>query len=165
IHYTANQAPSISTHPANKTVSVGQNATFTVAASGTAPLSYQWQRNSVNIPGATAASYTLSNAQLSDSGAKFRAIVTNSFGSATSSQATLTVVSNQPPTGSITAPGANALYRAGDTINYSGTGTDPEDGALPASAFTWQVDFHHDTHVHPFIQATTGSKSGSFTIP
>src|SRR6185369_3080973 len=50
-------------------------------------------------------------------------------------------------------------------ITYAGTGTDPEDGTLPASAFTWQVDFHHDTHVHPFIQATTGAKSGSFTIP
>ncbi len=112
IRYTANQAPSISTHPASKTVSVGQNATFTVAASGTAPLSYQWQRNSVNIPGATAASYTLSNAQLSDSGAKFRAVVTNSFGSATSNQATLTVVSNQPPDGQYhNARGRHALPR------------------------------------------------------
>ncbi|HWT01871.1 MAG TPA: PQQ-dependent sugar dehydrogenase [Pyrinomonadaceae bacterium] len=165
IRYTANQAPSISTHPASKTVSVGQNATFTVAASGTAPLSYQWQRNSGNIPGATTSSYTLANAQLSDSGAKFRAVVTNSFGSATSNQATLTVVSNQPPAGSITAPAAGTLYRAGDTINYSGTGSDPEDGALPASAFTWRVDFHHDTHVHPFRPPATGSKTGTFTIP
>ena len=165
IRYTANQAPSISTHPANKTVSVGQNATFTVTASGTSPLGYQWQRDSVNIPGATAATYTLTNAQLSDSGAKFRAVVTNSFGSATSNAATLTVVSNQPPTCSITAPVAGTLYRAGDTINYSSTGSDPEDGTLPASAFTWQVDFHHDTHIHPFKPATTGSKTGSFTIP
>ncbi len=165
VRYTASQAPSISQNPASKTVSVGQSATFTVQASGTAPLSYQWQRNGVNIGGATSASYTLSNAQLSDSGAKFRAVVTNSFGTATSTQATLTVTSNQPPTGSITAPVAGTLYNAGDTINYAGTGTDPEDGTLPASAFTWRVDFHHDTHVHPFKRPTTGAKSGSFTIP
>ena len=50
-------------------------------------------------------------------------------------------------------------------INYAGTGTDPEDGTLPASAFTWQVDFHHDTHTHPFMPPTTGATSGSFTIP
>ena len=48
---------------------------------------------------------------------------------------------------------------------YAGTGTDAEDGTLPASAFTWQVDFHHDTHIHPFVPATTGATSGSFTIP
>ena len=50
-------------------------------------------------------------------------------------------------------------------INYAGTATDPEDGTLPASAFTWRVDFHHDAHSHPFIPATTGVTSGSFTIP
>jgi glucose/arabinose dehydrogenase len=165
IRYTASQAPTISQHPASKTVSVGQSATFTVQASGTAPLGYQWQRNGVNIGGATSASYTLTNAQASDSGAKFRAVVTNSFGTATSNPATLTVTSNQPPAGSITAPAAGALYKAGDTINYAGAGTDPEDGTLPASAFTWRVDFHHDAHVHPFKAATTGAKSGSFTIP
>jgi hypothetical protein len=36
---------------------------------------------------------------------------------------------------------------------------------LPASRFTWQVDFHHDTHVHPFIPATSGMTGGSFVIP
>ncbi len=165
IRYPANQAPSITSHPASKTVSVGQSATFTVQASGVAPLGYQWQRNGVNIGGATSASYTLTDAQLSDSGAKFRAVVTNDFGSATSKAATLTVTSDQPPEGSITAPAAGTLYSAGDTINYAGTGTDPEDGTLPASAFTWRVDFHHDTHVHPFKPPTTGSQTGSFTIP
>jgi glucose/arabinose dehydrogenase len=72
---------------------------------------------------------------------------------------------NQPPVGSITTPASGTLYNAGDTINYSGTGTDPEDGNLPASAFTWQVDFHHDAQVNTFTPATSGSTSGSFTIP
>ncbi len=49
------QAPVIVTHPQSRTVPVGQSATFTVSASGSAPMSYQWQRNGTNIAGATAA--------------------------------------------------------------------------------------------------------------
>ena len=165
ITYTANQAPTITTQPANKTVPAGASATFTVVASGTDPLNYQWERNHVNIPGATSSSYTLNNAQLSDSGALFRCVVTNSFGSATSNDATLTVTPNNAPTGTINAPVEGTLYSGGETINYSGTGTDPEDVTIPASGFTWQVDLHHDQHVHPFIPPTTGSKTGSFTLP
>ena len=165
VSYTGSQAPGITTQPANRTVAVGQSATFTVAASGTAPLSYQWRRNGGNISGATAASYTLASAQLADNGAVFDVVVTNSFGSATSNTATLTVTANSLPSATITAPANNTLYSAGDTITYSGTGTDPEDGKLPASAFTWQVDFHHDTHIHPFIPATSGATGGTFTIP
>ena len=53
---------------------------------------------------------------------------------------------------------------AGDVISYSGDGTDPDDGALPASAFSWSIDFLHEGHVHPGTPIT-GVKSGSFTIP
>ncbi len=165
ITYTASEAPSITTHPANKTVSVGASATFTVVASGTAPLSYQWEKNHVGISGATSSSYTQTNAQLSDSGALFRCVVTNSFGNATSNDATLTVTPNGAPTGTIDTPVVGTFYSGGETISYSGTGTDPEDITIPASGFTWQVDLHHDQHTHPFIAPTTGSKTGSFTLP
>jgi hypothetical protein len=67
-----------------------------VSASGDAPLSFQWQRNQANIPGATASSYTLAAAALIDTGAKFRCVVTNSAGSATSNEATLTVNAPAP---------------------------------------------------------------------
>ncbi len=49
-------------------------------------------------------------------------------------------------------------------ISYSGDGTDPDDGPLPDSAFTWNIDFLHDGHVHPGTPIT-GVRSGSFTIP
>src|SRR6185503_2298436 len=75
------------------------------------------------------------------------------------------VTANNAPTATITTPPNNTLYSAGDTITYAGTGTDPEEGMLPASRFTWQVDFHHDTHIHPFIPATSGMTGGSFVIP
>src|SRR5580704_18027988 len=50
-------APAITTQPVSQTVSTGQIASFSVIATGTAPLSYQWQRNGVNIAGATSSSY------------------------------------------------------------------------------------------------------------
>ncbi|HEY2548338.1 MAG TPA: hypothetical protein VGI46_19860, partial [Candidatus Acidoferrum sp.] len=87
----ADVAPAITTQPANQTVTVGQTATFSVAAAGTAPLSYQWQKNSATISGATASSYTTPATVSGDNGAKFDVIVTNAVGSSTSTMATLTV--------------------------------------------------------------------------
>src|SRR5439155_597611 len=104
-------------------------------------------------------------AALSDNGAHFRARVANDFGSVLSNDAILPVATNRPPTATISAPATGTLYSGGDVIQYAGTGTDPEDGTLPASSFTWQVDFHHDAHVHPFIAPTSGASSESFTIP
>src|SRR5688572_1655059 len=93
IQYSAT-APAIATHPSDRTVTQGQTANFQVVANGSTPLSYQWQRNMVNIPGANAASYTTPPTVLADNGAKFRCVVTNAFGTANSNEATLTV---QPP--------------------------------------------------------------------
>jgi glucose/arabinose dehydrogenase len=161
---TSSTAPVITSHPSSATVAVGQPASFSVSAEGTQPLTFQWQRDSVEIPGATAATYTLPSAALSDSGATFRAVVTNPISTTPSNSATLTVIASGVPTGNITAPAEGSRYSAGDTITYSGTGNDPEDGDLPATAFTWRVDFHHDTHFHPFVADTPGT-SGSFDIP
>jgi hypothetical protein len=84
-------APTITTQPANQTVTAGQTATFTVVAAGTAPLAYQWQKNGVNIAGATGTSYTTPATATSDSGSTFRVVVTNTAGTVTSAAATLTV--------------------------------------------------------------------------
>jgi glucose/arabinose dehydrogenase len=157
-------APSITTHPTSQTVAPGASVTFSVRASGPPPLRYQWQRNGVNISGATAQDYTFT-AAAADNGASYRAVVSNDFGSVISNAAVLTVSSNRAPTGTITQPAVGTLYSGGSVIAYAGTATDPEDGTLPPSAFTWRVDFHHDTHFHPFIPPTSGARSGSFTIP
>jgi glucose/arabinose dehydrogenase len=158
-------APTITSHPASRTVQPGTSTTFSVRASGPAPLRYQWMRNGTDIAGATAPDYTLASPALTDSGAHFRARVTNDFGSVLSNEAILTVSTNRAPVATITAPVSGTLYSGGQLISYAGTGTDAEDGALPPTAFTWRVDFHHDTHVHPFIASTSGATSGSFTIP
>ncbi len=88
---TVNGPPNITTHPVNQAAYVGASATFSVSAIGTATLAYQWRRGGVNIPGATGATLTLSNLQVSDSGAVFDVVVSNGFGSATSAAASLTV--------------------------------------------------------------------------
>ena len=157
-------APSITTHPTSQTVAPGASVTFSVRASGPPPLRYQWQRNGVNVSGATAQDYTLV-AAATDNGARFRAVVSNDNGSVLSNEALLTVTANEPPVGTITAPPTGTLYSGNSVINYAGSATDPEDGTLPASAFTWRVDFHHDAHSHPFIPSTSGATSGSFTVP
>jgi hypothetical protein len=119
-------APSIATQPADRTVTVGANATFTVAASGTAPLSYQWYRDGTAIPGANAASYTLTNAQLADSGAQFYVEVSNSEGGVTSDTVTLTV--NPAPSGACGVPqliesGSGSAYEPRVLLDSSGNAT------------------------------------------
>jgi glucose/arabinose dehydrogenase len=163
ISYNAT-APTITQQPVSRTVAPGASVTFSVRASGPGSLRYQWQRNGADIAGATAQDHTLVAAS-GDSGAQFRAIVSNEFGSVISATATLTVSANQVPAGTITQPAAGTLYSGGSVIAFAGTATDPEDGTLAASAFTWRVDFHHDTHSHPFMAPTSGITSGSFTIP
>jgi hypothetical protein len=84
-------AVTITVPPADQTVTAGQTATFSVTATGTAPITYQWQKNGASIAGATAGTYATSATATTDSGAKFDVVVTNSVGSVTSGAATLTV--------------------------------------------------------------------------
>lgn len=73
-------------------------------------------------------------------------------------------VAGQAPLASITSPAVGATFKAGDTISFAGTGTDPEDGALAGARLTWWVRLHHDTHDHPLLLESVGA-SGSVTIP
>jgi len=84
-------APAISTQPLDISASVGASVSFSVTATGTGPLSYQWQRNGVDVAGATGAQYVIQAAQFADSASKWNVVVRNSAGVATSTQATLTV--------------------------------------------------------------------------
>ncbi|MBI5385210.1 MAG: lamin tail domain-containing protein [Verrucomicrobia bacterium] len=83
--------PFITQQPQNASVGVGSNVTFTVAALGTGPLHYQWRQNNVGLLDATNASLTLTNLQLTHSGA-YTVVVTDEIGSATSPSAVLTVL-------------------------------------------------------------------------
>lgn len=127
-------APTITTQPTNQTVSSGQTATFTVVASGTSPLSYQWQKNTANIAGATGSSYTTPATSTSDNGSQFCVVVTNSVGTATSNSATLTVssTSNNAAPKIITQP-ANQTVTVGQAATFSVVAT-----GTPAPTYQWQ---------------------------
>jgi hypothetical protein len=88
---SATVAPQITTQPASQTVIAGKTASFTVAASGTAPFTFQWSKNGTPIGGATAATYTTPAETTADNNAKFTVAVSNGAGSATSNAAILTV--------------------------------------------------------------------------
>jgi hypothetical protein len=84
-------APTIMTQPANVTVTDGQPASFTAAASGSAPLSYQWSKNGSVIAVATASSYSTTPTTTSDNGSVFSVTVSNAAGTVSSDKAVLTV--------------------------------------------------------------------------
>lgn len=115
--------PTITSDLVSVTVMEGQTATFTVGATGTAPLQYQWRRDGIDIPGATSNAHTTASAQASDDGAVFDVVVTNNEGSVTSGSAALNVV----PAGLRVADDLVALYAfsegAGSTVgDISGAG-------------------------------------------
>ena len=70
----------ITQQPLNRSVETGQMASFSVAATGTAPLSYQWRKNGVTISGATASTYTTPATVIGDNGSTYSCVVTNMFG-------------------------------------------------------------------------------------
>jgi hypothetical protein len=83
--------PAITNQPLGQTVAIGQTAQFTLGASGSSPLAYQWRKAGVSLAQQTNATLTISNVQSADAGS-YSVVVTNAYGSATSSNAVLTVV-------------------------------------------------------------------------
>jgi hypothetical protein len=98
-------------------VSAGQTATFTVTATGAAPLTYQWQRNASPIAGATAPAYTTAVTTLGDTGSSFAVVVTDAGGSTTSRSAMLTVTSGAVPAGTDVLTYKNDLSRSGQNLS------------------------------------------------
>ena len=143
--------PAIDTDPAAQTVTEGQTAMFTVTATGTAPLIYQWKKNGTDIEGATSSTYTTPATSIADNTAVFSVVVTNSAGTVTSSGAALTVnaaavapaITTQPTALSITA-GATA------TFSVVATGT--------SLSYQWKKN-------GVSITGGTGATSNSYTTP
>jgi Immunoglobulin domain len=160
---TSNPSPatpaSIVTQPASQSITVGQPATFSVTASGTAPLGYQWRKNSVNISGATSASYTTPATVSSDNGAKFDVVVSNSAGNATSTAATLTVNAAASAAPQITTPPANQTVTAGQAATFTVVAT-----GTPAPTYQWQkngVNIAGATSASYITPATVAADSGT----
>jgi hypothetical protein len=128
---TSSQAPSITGQPQNQTVNPGQDAMFAVTAIGTAPLSYQWRSNGIAIGRAANPSYTLTNVQSSYAG-NYSVVVTNAFGSATSSNAALQVVSGVVAQWNFNSSPPDTNVNTGTTSASVGSGTASAVGTTPA---------------------------------
>ena len=101
----SNQAVAITVQPLSQTVPIGSTATFTVTATGTAPLSYQWSENGTDISGATSATYTTPMVELGNNGStsvgSFQVTVSNNVNSVTSNSAALTAGPRSPKAGDL----------------------------------------------------------------
>lgn len=116
-------APSISTQPSSTTVTLGQPATFTVSASGSAPLFYQWYKGDTLISGANAASYTI-NPTVGTSAGDYHVVVTNEGGpstAATSASATLSLIVTEVTKPFETNFAADTIHAASPVITPTST--------------------------------------------
>lgn len=143
--------PFVSSHPASLTVNEGSSATFAVSLSDATGASYRWQRNGVDISGATAASYTLNPATMADHNAQFRCRILNSFGGLISNTATLTVLDITPPV----LQGASAPYSTTQVILVF---NEPVD--LTGASFTIAGGTVTNASVGPLPNMVTLSVSG-----
>ena len=122
------------------------------------PLTYSWTFGDGTTSTAANPTHTYTQAGL------YTARLSLSDGVNTTLSTPIFVSVGTPPTPTILTPQDGITFQAGDVISFSGAATDQEDGTLPASAYTWNIDFLHEGHVHPGIPQT-GVKSGTFTIP
>jgi sugar lactone lactonase YvrE len=150
-------APSIAIPPESQAVSLGSQVTFTVGVAGTPPFSFQWYFDGSAIPGATGATYTVSNAQESAAGS-YSVMVTNAEGSAVSAAAALTV---SLPSGypDITAQPQGATIMNGGSVVLSVTVT----GSGPFT-YQWYLNGAAITGATASTYAATAPGSYSVTV-
>lgn len=106
--------PFVTGHPAPQTVCVGDPASFTVTATGQAPLSYQWRKNTAPIGGATSATYNIPSVVAGDVGS-YDCVVTNTCGNATSNSASLALATSPI----FTQQPANQTVTVGDAPSFT----------------------------------------------
>jgi hypothetical protein len=156
----ATVAPTITSQPQSVTTNAGTQVTFSVTASGTAPLTYQWRKDGTNLGNATSASFTINSAQAGDAG-KYSVVITNSAGSVTSADASLTITAaSVAPT--ITAQPQSVSVTAGANASFSVTAT----GTAPLS-YQWKKDAVNLSGATAATFSITGvqaADAGSYTV-
>jgi glucose/arabinose dehydrogenase len=153
---SAHLTTSTTTGPSPLTVSFDARAT---TDQDNDPLTFTWNFGDTTTGTGATTSHTYT------SSGTFNAVLTVTDGRGGTSTAPVTISVGTPPVASIDTPVAGSQYTAGDTITFSGSATDADDGILPASSYSWTILFHHNTHIHPFIGPINGTTTGSFTIP
>ena len=147
----SNQAPVVAASATPTSGPTPLNVAFSSSGSSDPegqPLTYSWTFGDGTTSTAANPSTPMPRRAL------YTARLTVSDGVNSSLSTPITISAGSAPTATILSPTDGTHFRAGDVIAYSGDGTDPDDGRLPASAFTWNIDFLHDGHVHPGTTTT-----------
>jgi hypothetical protein len=150
--------PTITTQPANQSAIAGDNVNFTVAASGTAPFTYQWFKGSTAISGATAATLALRSVVVADGGS-YSVGVTNVAGTVRSSAATLSVGSGAP---AITAGPVGQTATAGGNVNFSVTATGA--GSLSYQWYRNSTALTGETRTTLALTGVTSAQAGDYSV-
>lgn len=144
-----NCPPLITSQPASQAVCPGLSATFSVTATGTLPLRYQWRFGGANVAGATLSALALANVQAANAG-NYTVVVTNAYGSVTSAIATLTVAS-------VDIVETNKTIYVGETTSFTLTNT--------CGSVIWQVS--PSDPGGPYVNGSSivaGTNSGIWTV-
>ncbi|MBI5770924.1 MAG: immunoglobulin domain-containing protein [Verrucomicrobia bacterium] len=158
--FQAINPPAITAQPPATSLNPGQAGSLTVSATGTLPLTYQWRRDGAAIAGATSATLNVASAATADAGS-YSVVITNAYGTVTSSAAALTVTATPiPPT--ITRQPASATVNVGDnlTLSVAAFGSSPvfyqwrKDGANVVGA----------TNATLVLSNITTASAGSYTV-
>jgi hypothetical protein len=132
-------APTITKQPSDAIVSEGQSVSFSVAASGTAPITFQWYKNGETIPGAIDSVYKIASVGVSDNGTNFTVTISNSEGNVTSLPALLTVLPGVPKAIIFTSQGASFApvikVDAGATILWTWADQTTSNSASPTKNY------------------------------
>jgi len=157
---TVNQAPAFTTQPTSQTVTVGASVTFTAAANGSPSPTLQWQKDGVNLSGATNASYTIASPSASDAGS-YTVIASNSVSAVTSNAAILTV--NPPPSPPVfTTQPISQLLIVGNSVTFTAAAS-----GYPAPSYQWQkagVNLSGATGASYTIASPATGDAGSYTV-
>ena len=149
--------PFFATHPEPQSLKVGETISLSASVGGSSGVTYQWQKDGTNLPNATAASLTINNAQLSDSGS-YRLVASNSLDDAASFAAAVTV----NPLIMITVPPVSQRVNSGDTLTLTVAATGS--GTLQ---YQWKKDgepLPGETSDILTINSATADAAGSYTV-
>ncbi|MEM7036634.1 MAG: PQQ-dependent sugar dehydrogenase [Bacteroidota bacterium] len=153
--------PVISAQPVAQTAAAGEDATFSVDVAGEGVI-YTWFRDGIVAKTGNSSDLTLPSVASNDDQAAVFVVVSNANGFVGSDTVRLTVVEGARPT--VTFGQVSPTYRAGDSIYFSAMVSDEDQAAVPLADMTWQIDFHHDAHTHPALQATSGIPGGVYYV-
>lgn len=160
IVHTGGNTPPIASVTASPTsggvpLTVNFNGSGSSDPDGDLPLTYEW---AFGDGASTTTSTATTSHQYTTAGAYVASLVVRDSRGAPSQADTVTIqVGNTPPSPTITSPAAGARFRVGQTITLTGSATDAQDGAIPASRLTWTVLRHHNNHTHPWFGPQTGN--------